>query len=179
MTNTWQVNGEPWPFFEVEPRKYRFRILDSSISRAFKLYFEADGGKRVPFHVIGSDAGLMTKPVPSDTLEISMAERWEVVIDFSAYSGKNVTLRNNRDVQHDEDYNSTNKVMRFVVGKIVKDQQGNGPLPPALRNVPFPPKKTGVDRTFKFERTNSLWTVNGVTFSDVQNRKFFRKPIIE
>jgi bilirubin oxidase len=164
------VNGQPWPYFEVEPRKYRFRFLDASISRAFKLYFEADGGKKVSFHMIGSDAGLMTKPVPTDNLEISMAERWEVVVDFSNYSGKNVTLKNNRDVQADEDYNSTDKVMRFVVGKVVKSQQGNGPLPPALRAVPFPPTKSGVDRTFKFERSNGEWQVNGVTFADVKNR---------
>lgn len=164
------VNGQPWPYFNVEPRKYRFRFLDTSISRAFKLYFEADGGQKAPFHVIGSDAGLMTKPVPSDNLEISMAERWEVVIDFSAYAGKNVTLKNNRDVQADEDYNSTDKVMRFVVGKVVKNQQGNGPLPSSLRVVPFPPTKSGVDRTFKFERSNGEWQVNGVTFADVKNR---------
>lgn len=167
------VNGQPWPYFKVEPRKYRFRFLDTSISRAFKLYFEADGalGKKIPFNVIGSDAGLMTKPVQSDTLEISMAERWEVVFDFSSYAGKNVTLRNSRDVQADEDYNSTDKVMRFVVSKDPpKSQQGNGALPSSLRTVPFPPSKSGVDRTFRFERTNGEWKVNGVTFSDINNR---------
>lgn len=164
------VNGQPWPYFNVEPRKYRFRFLDASISRAFKLYFEADDGKKAPFHVIGSDAGLVAKPVQTDNLEISMAERWEIVIDFSAYSGKNVTLKNNRDVQADEDYNSTDKVMRFVVGKVVTSQQGNGALPSSLRVVPFPPTKTGVDRTFRFERSNGEWQVNGVTFADVKNR---------
>ncbi|KAF2118161.1 oxidase cueO precursor [Lophiotrema nucula] len=166
------VNGQPWPYFNVEPRKYRFRFLDTSISRAFKLYFEADGalGKQVPFHIIGSDAGLITKPVQTSTLEISMAERWEAVFDFSAYAGKNVTLRNSRDVQADEDYNSTDKVMKFVVGKTVKSQQGNGPLPGSLRAVPFPPTKSGVDRTFKFERQGGEWKVNGVTFSDINNR---------
>ncbi|PSN63509.1 hypothetical protein BS50DRAFT_500649 [Corynespora cassiicola Philippines] len=164
------VNGQPWPFHKVEPRKYRLRFLDTSISRAFKLTFDADGGKKVPFHVIASDAGLLTKPVQSDNLEISMAERWEIVIDFSQYAGKNITVKNARDVQADEDYNSTDKVMRFVVGKDVTSQQGNGNLPSSLRNIPFPPKKSGVDRRFKFERQNGEWKVNGVTFSDVKNR---------
>lgn len=164
------VNGKPWPYMEVEPRKYRFRFLDASISRAFKLYFEDNGGKKIPFNVIGSDAGLISKPVQTDNLEISMAERWEVVVDFSAYKGKNVTVRNSRDVQADEDYNSTDKVMRFVVGNKVTSEQGNGPLPGSLRVVPFPPKKSGVDRSFKFERKNGQWMVNGVTFSDINNR---------
>ena len=163
------VNGQPWPFHKVEPRKYRLRFLDTSVSRAFKLTFE-ESNKKIPFQVIGADTGLLTGPVTSDNLEISMAERWEVVIDFSAYAGKNVTLKNGRDVQHDEDYNSTDKVMQFVVGTQVTSQQGNGNVPSALRNVPFPPNKNGIDRSFKFGKSGGQWTVNGVTFADVQNR---------
>ena len=163
------VNGQPWPYFKVEPRKYRLRFLNAAISRAFKLTFEADG-KVINFPVIGADTGLLTKPVQTSNLEISMAERWEVVFDFSQFAGKNVTLKNGRDVQHDEDYNSTDKVMQFVVGKDVTSQAGNGNLPSSLRTVPFPPKKSGVDRTFKFGRTGGQWTVNGLTFADVNNR---------
>ncbi|CAN9355669.1 unnamed protein product [Alternaria alternata] len=164
------VNGQPWPYMKVEPRKYRFRMLNTAISRAFKLTLEDPTAKKVSFHVIGADTGLMTKPVQSDNLEISMAERWEIVVDFSTYSGKNVTMKNARDVQADEDYNSTDKVMRFVVGTSVSDTAGNGALPGSLRTVPFPPKKSGIDRSFKFGRTNGQWTVNGVTFADVNNR---------
>lgn len=164
------VNGAPWPFHQVEPRRYRLRFLDSSISRAFKLYFEDDKSKKIPFQIIASDVGLLSQPVQSDNLEISMAERWEVIIDFSAYAGKNVTLRNNRDVQKDEDYNSTDKVMRFVVGKTVSSQQGNKAVASPLGSPVLPPKKTGIDRRFKFERTGGQWTVNGVTFADVNNR---------
>lgn len=162
----------------MEPRKYRLRFLDTSISRAFKMYFEQDTkvGTKLPFTVIASDAGLLLKPVPSTTLEISMAERWEIVIDFSAYAGKNVTLRNSRDVQADEDYNSTDKVMRFVVGTTVTSTANNGALPAKLRDVPFPPTKSGVDRTFKFERQGGEWKINGVAFSDVANRVLARPP---
>ncbi|KAF1837542.1 Cupredoxin [Decorospora gaudefroyi] len=164
------VNGQPWPFMNVEPRKYRFRILDTSISRAFKITLEDDRSTKLPFHVIAADTGLMTKPVKTDNLEISMAERWEIVVDFSAYKGKNVTMKNARDVQADEDYNSTNKIMRFVVGSKVTTQDGNGELPSSLRTVQFPPRKNGIDKSFKFGRTNGQWMVNGVTFSDVKNR---------
>ncbi|KAH6638234.1 oxidase cueO precursor [Boeremia exigua] len=163
------VNGQPWPYHKVEARKYRLRFLDASISRAFKLTFEADG-KAIPFHVIAADTGLLTKPVQTSNLEISMAERWEVVFDFGPYAGKNVTLKNGRDVQHDEDYAATDKVMQFVVGTGAPDTTNNGPLPGTLRTVPFPPKKNGVDRTFKFGKSGGAWTVNGVTFADVNNR---------
>ena len=163
------VNGQPWPFHKVEPRKYRLRFLNAAISRAFKLTFEVDG-KAVDFNVIGADTGLLNEPVKSSNLEISMAERWEVVFDFTQFSGKNVTLKNGRDVQHDEDFAATDKVMQFVVGKDVKDTTNNGNLPSALRNVPFSPMKSGVDRSFKFGKSGGAWTVNGVTFADVKNR---------
>ncbi|KAB2577214.1 Bilirubin oxidase [Lasiodiplodia theobromae] len=164
------VNGQPWPFLKVEPRKYRFRILDTSISRAFQLWLEADGalGTKIPFNVIASDAGLLSAPVKTDLLHASIAERWEIVVDFAQFAGKNVTMRNNRNVQADDDFNSTDKVMRFVVGN--KVTTSDSPLPSTLRSVPFPPAKTTVDRSFKFERKGGEWTVNGVTFAQTENR---------
>ena len=33
------VNGAPWPFFNVEPKRYRFRLLDGSNARAYNLLF--------------------------------------------------------------------------------------------------------------------------------------------
>lgn len=32
------VNAIPWPYHQVEPRKYKFRLLDASVSRSFSLY---------------------------------------------------------------------------------------------------------------------------------------------
>lgn len=59
------VNGQPWPFFNVEPRKYRFRFLDASVSRSFSLYFalSSNFNGKLPFKVIASDAGLLGSPV--------------------------------------------------------------------------------------------------------------------
>ncbi len=73
-TSTWgdviHVNGQPWPFLDVQPRKYRFRFLDTGISRNYALYFarstNTDG--KLPFQVIASDSGLLEIPVTVDTL---------------------------------------------------------------------------------------------------------------
>ncbi|THX27111.1 oxidase cueO precursor [Aureobasidium pullulans] len=167
-----QVNGQPWPYLAVEPRKYLFRFLDTSISRSFQLYAEADKkvGTRIPFTVIGSDAGLLASPVDTTQLDISMAERWEVVFDFSAYAGQNVTLKNTGKVGADDDFDGTDRVMRFMVGNSVSDTKGNGPLPSTLRTVPMPPPKTGIDRSYEFMRSNGEWQVNGVTWADVEDR---------
>ena len=55
------VNGVPWPVMRVERRKYRFRILNASISRSFRLKLSTGE----PFQVIGTDGGLM--PAPQST----------------------------------------------------------------------------------------------------------------
>jgi FtsP/CotA-like multicopper oxidase with cupredoxin domain len=109
-----QVNGAPWPYFEVEPRKYRFRVLNTGISRTYKLYMEEDTnpGTKLDFTVIGSDTGLLEKSVPTTDLYISVAERWEIVVDFSKYAGKKLTLKNSRGVGADSDFDGTDRVMR-------------------------------------------------------------------
>jgi bilirubin oxidase len=65
----------------------------------------------VPWTVIGSDCGLSLKPIVSDTLTISIAERWEVVVDFAAYAGQNVTVKNQRGVGVDDDFAGTDRLM--------------------------------------------------------------------
>lgn len=65
------VNGQPWPYFQVEPRKYRFRFYDMSLSRGYDLRFQ-NAGSNVPFQVIASDSGLFGSPVSTSTLTIAM-----------------------------------------------------------------------------------------------------------
>lgn len=172
------VNGQPWPYLKVEPRKYRFRFLDASISRSFQLYFEQQSkeGTRINFKVVGSDAGLLLNPVDTTQLDISMAERWEVVVDFSPYKNSNVTLRSNKNVADNTPYLNTDKVMRFVVGDSAPNQDNNGDLPAKLRDVPFPPAHATVEHQFEFQRTGGEWKVNGVSWADGPEKRILAKP---
>ncbi|KAK2011535.1 multicopper oxidase [Colletotrichum eremochloae] len=165
------VNGQPWPFFQVEPRKYRLRFLNAAVSRSFILYFQQEFGPGV----VASDSGLLAGPVPANMLAIANAERWEVVIDFSPFAGQNLTLMNQLEVAQNKDYAPTDQVMRFVVGPgAVAD---TSVVPVRLRDVPFPPPKGDVvDRRFLFHQQNGLWKINGVGFSDVQNRILAKVP---
>ena len=166
------VNGQPWPYLDVEPRKYRFRILDASISRAYLLSLVPDvkNGKPIPFDVIASDAGYLEAPVTTTSMYISMAERYEVIVDFAPYKGQNIIMKNARDVFKDEDYAATDRVIQFRVGTKVTNTERNGGAPTPLGNLDLPPPKSTVDRKFKFERTNGEWRINGVGFADVKNR---------
>src|SRR5256884_2949264 len=80
------------PFFEVERRKYRFRILNGASSRFFKFSL-SDGS---PFFLIANDGNLLPSPVLlTQTDELGIAERYDIVIDFSRYSiGQSVWMVN-------------------------------------------------------------------------------------
>ena len=86
------VNAVYKPYFEVERRKYRFRILNASVSRFFKLCL-SDGS---PMIQIANDGNLLPRPVVLAQLdEMGIAERYDIVIDFSRYTnGARVHLVN-------------------------------------------------------------------------------------
>ncbi|KAK0654786.1 Cupredoxin [Cercophora newfieldiana] len=171
------VNGIPWPFHNVEPRKYRLRFLDAAVSRSFRLYFQRATGAttKIPFQVIASDAGLLTNPVTTDNLWISMGERYEVVFDFAPFAGQNITLRNYDDVGKDDDYLHTNKVMRFVVGGTPVTDPSTVPTTLAVVDFP-PPAGPTVDHHFQFDRSGGDWRINDVVFADVANRVLANVP---
>jgi bilirubin oxidase len=157
----------------VESRKYKFRLLDGSISRSYSLYLVADSDPktRIPFTVVGADAGYLDHPVSTTNLVISMAERYEIIIDFEKFKNSNMTLMNERDFQTNPDYPATDRVLRFVVGGKMTSSAGNGIIPSHLADLAIPGQITTVDKTFEFGKSNGgQWLINGVGFEDVQNR---------
>src|SRR6266705_4203361 len=80
------------PYFEVERRKYRFRILNGAVSRFFKITL-SDGS---PMIFIANDGNLLPSPVVVMQLDQQgIGERYDVVIDFSRYSvGQKVWMVN-------------------------------------------------------------------------------------
>lgn len=166
FTNIIQVNGKPWPYFKVEPRKYRFRLLDATISRTFELFLsETAESEKIPFQVVSSDSGLLTEPVTTSTLSISMAERYDIVVDFASLAGQNVTLRN---VGTSTVFEELNSILRFVVDdEAVEDPSS---VPSTLRELPTTPPSDGtVAHEFRFANTNGRWTINEVGFSDTNS----------
>ena len=86
--NTTVVNGKTWPVLDVEQKRYRFRFLNGSDSRFLILKLARDpiarpGIPALPFWQIGTEGGFLPKPVKLDTLLIALAERADVIVDFS------------------------------------------------------------------------------------------------
>jgi FtsP/CotA-like multicopper oxidase with cupredoxin domain len=130
------------PFFEVERRKYRFRILNASVSRFFK-YGLSDGS---PMIQIANDGNLMPQPVAqivSD--EQGIAERYDWVIDFSRYNlGDKVWLVNVCEHQDGKKPSSDRSIADALagkssdpcVGKILEFRITSNPAKPDLSQVP-------------------------------------------
>src|SRR6185312_11514760 len=77
------VNLAYKPFMNVERRKYRFRILNASVSRFFKLALANTSGGAQPIYQIGNDGNLLPKAIKLTELDQQgIAERFDIVIDF-------------------------------------------------------------------------------------------------
>jgi spore coat protein A len=91
------VNGKVWPYLMVDQGKYRFRFLNGSQARVYKLRLEnpADTEQVIPFTLVGTDVGLTGAPIPLNDFMMTPAERFDVIIDFSQFNeGDEIVLRN-------------------------------------------------------------------------------------
>ena len=114
------VNGKLFPYLEVEPRKYRFRVLNCANGRFFHLSL----ANKLGFAQIGTDQGLLPVPVPLDRVQLSPGERSDVIVDFAAQAGNNVVMTND----------FANPVIQFRVAKT--GASDSGPIPQTLRPMP-------------------------------------------
>ncbi len=89
------VNGKIWPKANVERRHYRMRLLNGTDSRFMVLRFRevdldatdlSSAGVPLPFYVIGSDQGLSSAAVQTDTLVFEPGSRYDIVFDFAQVS---------------------------------------------------------------------------------------------
>ena len=83
------VNGAPWPYLQVEPRRYRFRLLDGSNARMYDLHFG-----NAPIYVIGKDGNYLQDPVPVSHIFFAPGQRYDVIVDFTGLQGQNITVTN-------------------------------------------------------------------------------------
>jgi FtsP/CotA-like multicopper oxidase with cupredoxin domain len=136
------VNLAYKPYFEVERRKYRFRILNGSVARFYKIAL-SDGKSMIQ---IGNDGNLLPTPVVLTELDhIGIAERYDIVIDFSRYSiGTKVAMVNlaehndGREVSHDLSLGEalSGDSTDPGVGKFLEFRVVRNPATPDLSQVP-------------------------------------------
>jgi spore coat protein A len=129
------VNGMAWPLLEVEPRQYRFRVLNGSDSRFYNLFLSS--GEQ--FIQIGSDQGLLPTPVSMSQMLIAPGERKDIILDFSnsALRGQTIIMRNNAKAPYPKgdtpDPQTTGRIMAFKVDKALNRNYPLTTLPTSLR----------------------------------------------
>jgi spore coat protein A, manganese oxidase len=119
------VNGKVWPLLEVEPRKYRFRMLNASNARWYHLTLNEaapdgspNGNPGPAFNIIGTDGGFLPFPAQATEILTAPSERYDIVIDFSGASGKSFVLSNDGAAPFPDGGDVVpDKVMLFKVDK--------------------------------------------------------------
>jgi spore coat protein A, manganese oxidase len=145
--NSMMVNGHTWPVLNVEPRRYRFRFLNGCNSRFLILKIAANPTTRrpvkaaLPFWQVGTEGGFLPEPIELDFLLMGLAERADVVVDFTGLKpGTSLYLINEAPdepygggrVGHDyeaADPATTGQVMKFHV------------VPLASKDISVPPDR--------------------------------------
>ena len=121
------INGKIFPYLEVEPRKYRLRILNGANARFFHL--SLSNGQA--FQEIGTDQGLLPAPLELKRLTLAPAERADMIVDFSGSAGEQIILKND-----------SLSAMQFRVSRTsVHDPSA---VPSVLRPVPKIPESAAV-----------------------------------
>ena len=90
------VNGKAWPFFNIEPKRYRFLFLNGSSARTYEMSFQISGqGKSPTFWQVSTDGGYLDAPAAVQKLILMPGERADVIIDFAGFAaGTTMILEN-------------------------------------------------------------------------------------
>lgn len=163
------INGRIQPYFEVERRKYRFRVLNSGIARFVDVWFS----NGMTFQYIGNDGNLLPAPMELDHVPLGVAERADIIVDFSQLpeSTTEIYLVNRAEQVNGRGPTgntlpmaSSYKMLKLIIrpGAV----QDNSQVPTSLRPLPDMDWPVVAERSFHFDRSNGMWTVNGQLFDE-------------
>ena len=165
------VNGTAWPYLDVQRRKYRFRVLNGSNSRSYRLQL---GDGTASFYQIGSDGGFLAAPVKLKKLMLTPGERADIIVDFSQFdAGKEIILTNSFPSRpmEDEDEDPIKDVIKFrTVGAVVSNDVS---LPTLTAIAAIPVAANTVHRDFKLDDVyddklgESKWEINELGFDEI------------
>ena len=153
------VNGAAWPVLETDRARYRLRLLNASNARRYRLELDPQPPGGSALVQVGSDGGLLSRPMAHDALDIAPAERFDVVVDFSRYQpGTRVRLVNRLGT------GTAAEVMRFdITGRGGDDSA----VPERLSDGvgPLSAQDAVAIRTFLFRRgRDGTWSINNLAY---------------
>ncbi|WP_177412367.1 multicopper oxidase family protein [Pseudomonas cavernicola] len=169
------VNGYIEPVLRVAARKYRFRLLNVGPSRFYGLSLVTASNVRQTFTYIANDGNLLPAPLLNQTLvSFSVAERADIVVDFSRYPiGTELYLINRLRQDNTRGPDGTGigsngpRILKFIVDRF-PPQQDLSQVPAALR--PLPPLSLAEIaaarvRRWDFDHDRGVWVINDRLFN--------------
>jgi FtsP/CotA-like multicopper oxidase with cupredoxin domain len=174
LGDTFFVNGAVQPFHYVKRRKYRFRFLNGSNARFYKIFLTNSSGQTFPMDQIATEGGLLAAPIRNiQSFQIAPAERVEVVVNFSTFPDGTNLFFENRLAQ--DDGRKPGDVLSRGTQLLQLRVQGAATDPSQVPDVlrPFAPISASelagaIHKEFEFERTDGAWAING-RFADLEH----------
>lgn len=191
LGNLFLVNGVVQPFFEVQKRRYRFRLLDAGPSRFYEFFLTNpdDLSQSIPFWIISNDGNLLPVPVKALSYQVGVAERTDIIVDFAKiaqqFGASRLRLENRLEQVNGR--GPTGKILPAgqgdqllefrITGNAVPD--GSVDLDDGVAFADFVPPllpdiglaQPRITRMFDFERGDGQWKVNG-KFMDCTEFRF-------
>ena len=170
-------NGVRRPTLQVSGRRYRFRILNASQARIYRLGLNNGAA----LSVIGNDGGLLPSPVEVDSIFLGVGERADVLIDFAGYPpGSRLTLKSlpfSVEFSPEARYPQGLEMALVELVRTAETGPNDSPLPAVLSNVPPLVIGAAPDRHFVFQSTGAgnMHQINGLAFD--MNRVDERIPL--
>jgi FtsP/CotA-like multicopper oxidase with cupredoxin domain len=167
------VNGKIKPYFKVARRKYRLRLLNGGPTRFYEFNLVHKGVAKT-FTYIANDGNLLEYPLMNQTkVSLGMAERGDIIVDFSAYPiGSEVYLVNR--MRQDDTRKAKglvspgDQVLKFIVDRNPTEPDNSRVLTASTLLRKLPPidlTQVAARRTWDFARKNGVWTVNDRIFN--------------
>ena len=177
------ANGIAQPFFNANQRRYRFRVLNGGPSRFYELFLTDPNNlsTQIPFWVIANDGNLLPRPVQVTSFRIGVAERYDIIIDFTQVKrllGANSTVRLENRLEQKDGQGPTGNILaagagtyclEFRIGASITD----GSVDPATATFYQLPSVVAprITRNFVFDRQNGQWVINN-QFADCNVLRF-------
>ncbi len=185
--NTVCVNGKAKSYLEVEPRRYRFRMVNASNARFYHLALQtADSAgnpietrvEAPPFEQIGADGGLLPAPLRRGALIIAPGERLDFVLDFTGMKGAHFAMRNDAPAPYTRGGQvAAEEVMLFKVNKPLAGED-TSTVPAKL--VPWEPLSPELAVRDRFLTINEMDRASdGYTMMGMLDGKHWSDPVTE
>jgi FtsP/CotA-like multicopper oxidase with cupredoxin domain len=197
--DTFLVNGKVQPFLEVQKRRYRFRVLDGGPSRFYRLFLTNPDNlsQQIPFWVISMDGNLLPRPIQVTSVPVAVAERVDIIVDFKRIAdqfGNPSRIRLENRLEQVNGRAPTDNILPAGQGNALVEFRATGsaptdnsfdPAPVAYPTVACAPtdcvfspiclpaidnETPRITRTFRFERGNGQWQINGQLMDCTQFR---------